>query len=119
MMTQVAVVPLVQTKIVKSPGDLMNANNCGSLTSASGHDDYEAYVPCYYADGSKEGSPVHRIYQPRFPTFHISASIGNAGIRREFLPPGPPIEGKISIHVYKMKADGKESISRISEGKKR
>ena len=103
----------------KSPGDLMNADNCGRLTSASNHTAYEAYVPCYYADGSKEGSPVHRIYQPHFPTFHISASIGNAGIRGEFLPPGPPIEGKISIHVYKMKADGKESISRISEGKKR
>ena len=100
-----------------NPSTLTN-NDCGSATSAADHDAYEDFIPCYYTPVSDQVPPP-RLFQPRFPTFHISASIGNAGMRAEVRPPGPPLEGETSVHIYEMRMDGKERLRRISpKGKK-
>ena len=103
-----------------APHTLSDAGNCGTSTSVMSHTAYEALIPCYYTPVSDEDlSPPPRFHQPRFPTFYISASIGNAGMRGEILPPGPPLEGEVSTHIYEIKIDGQERLRRIDpRGKK-
>ena len=96
-----------------SPNTLSGANNCGSSTTETSHSGYENLQACYYTPVSSQGSTPLRYHQARFPTFHISASVGNAGMRAEARPPGPPIQGEISTYVYKMRMDGREKIWRI------
>lgn len=94
-----------------APGDLEGGDNCGASTRATDYSGYEDIVPCYYSSllDSPSPSPA-RQYHPRFPRFHISASIGNAATRLEAMPPGPPLEGEVSIRVYEMRVDAQGNI---------
>ncbi len=109
-----------------SPRSLRSSNStkrCGTTTTTPnvGHMTYEGYKECYYSVARRRGVLASdRAYHPYFPTFTISASIGNAFTNEKMPPLGAPIQGEVETFIFAIKRDGSEERIRItSDGTKR
>ena len=100
------------------PMDLPDFDSCSKRSEAEpavSLTDYEDFLPCYYSQSAASESNLEheRHYNPHFPEFTLSGSIGNSYTHGETPQLGKPITGDVMSVLYLFKSDGTEEVRYI------